>query len=438
MIVKTSIAAKPKKQKPVSKNRPTRKAATIKEDSTPYVVDAPRKQRASMVAVNRKYAVEFVSAAKSIATGWLKTFNLENAIGFGLPEVDDRYHIWRVPLVKSGTKERIGEVVIDAYTSLVAVDETTVPNILEARLLGRSEEEKAAENGQHSQMLASFVRNTVILGDSEQALLDMPSQSVDLIFTSPPYYNARPEYEDYLSYESYLMKMRRIIHNCHRVLSEGRFFAMNVSPVLIRRASRSEASQRIAVPFDLHRIFAEEGFDFIDDIHWVKPSGAGWATGRGRRFAADRQPLQYKAVPVTEYILVYRKHTEKLIDWNIRNHPDQQAVKDSKITGEYETTNLWRIHPAFHSEHPAVFPLELAKRVVRYYSFKNDVVLDPFAGTGTTGRAAALQNRRFVLIENEPKYIEIIRKEMPDWLGAATKDVLFVGCQAPDTSSVLL
>ena len=170
----------------------------------------------------------------------------------------------------------------------------------------------------------------------------------------------------------------------------------------------------------------------------MKPSGAGWATGRGRRFAADRQPLQYKAVPVTEYILVYRKHTEKLIDWNIRNHPDQQAVKDSKITGEYETTNLWRIHPAFHSEHPAVFPLELAKRVVRYYSFKNDVVLDPFAGTGTTGRAAALQNRRFVLIEDEPKYIEIIRKEMPDWLGAATKDVLFVGCQAPDTSSVLL
>ena len=440
MATKKSKSPKLQKKKGVSYKIPKRSSDELREDTTPYVVETPRKQRSSTVAANRKYAVEFVSAAKSIATGWLKTFNLENAVGFGLPEVDDRYHIWRVPLVKSGTKERIGEVVIDAYSSLVAVDETTAPDVLEARLLGRNETEKAAVNGngQHTQMLASFVRNTVILGDSEQALLDMPSQSVDLIFTSPPYYNARPEYEDYLSYESYLLKMRRIIHNCHRVLSEGRFFAMNVSPVLIRRASRSEASQRIAVPFDLHRIFAEEGFDFIDDIHWVKPSGAGWATGRGRRFAADRQPLQYKAVPVTEYILVYRKHTEKLIDWNIRNHPDQQAVKDSKITGEYETTNLWRIHPAFHSDHPAVFPLELAKRVVRYYSFKNDVVLDPFAGTGTTGRAAAIQNRRFVLIENEPKYIEVIRKEMPDWLGAATKDALFVGCQAPDTSSVLL
>ena len=69
---------------------------------------------------------------------------------------------------------------------------------------------------------------------------------------------------------------------------------------------------------------------------------------------------------------------------------------------------------------------------------KNDVVLDPFAGTGTTGRAAAMQSRRFVLIENEPKYIDVIRSDIANWLGSATKNVLFVGCQPPDTSSVLL
>ncbi len=51
----------------------------------------------------------------------------------------------------------------------------------------------------------------------------------------------------------------------------------------------------------------------MDDVHWVKPEGAGWANGRGRRFAADRNPLQYKPVPVTEYVLVYRKHTDSLI-----------------------------------------------------------------------------------------------------------------------------
>ncbi len=402
--------------------------------------EPPAKYRTPSVALSRKYAVTSVNEAKKVAANWLKLFHLENAVGFGLPEVDDRHHVWRVPLLKFGNNKRVGELVLDAYTSIVVAEETTKPDVIEARLLGRG----VGENGDKSkqelprQPLAPFVRNTLIFGDCEHALLDIPTQSVDLIFTSPPYFNARPEYEDYLSYEEYLLKMRRIIHNCHSVLNEGRFFVMNVSPVLIRRANRNEASRRIAVPFDMHRLFTEEGFDFIDDIHWVKPEGAGWATGRGRRFAADRNPLQYKPVPVTEYLLVYRKHTDKLIDWNIRNHPDQQAVKDSKITDGYEVTNLWRIHPAHRPEHPAVFPLELAQRIVRYYSFKNDVVLDPFAGIGTTGRAAVSLGRRFVLIENEIKYIEVIRREIPSWLGAATKDVLCVGCEAPDISSVLL
>lgn len=420
-----------------------RGAIPVVRENSPKWNDADftthRKYRTPSVALARKYGVRTVSEAKEVATNWLRSFNLENAAGFGLPEVDDRHHVWRVPLVKLGDNRRVGEVVLNAYTSIVIAEETTKPDVLVARLLGQDVQKNGEEDKEPPrQMLASFVRNTVIFGDCEQALLDMPSQSIDMIFTSPPYFNARPEYEDYLSYEEYLLKMRRVIHNCHNVLGEGRFFAMNVSPVLIRRASRSEASRRIAVPFDIHRLFIEEGFDFIDDIHWVKPEGAGWATGRGRRFAADRNPLQYKAVPVTEYILVYRKHTDKLIDWNIRNHSDQQAVRNSKITGDYEVTNLWRIHPAHHPRHPAVFPLQLAQRVVRYYSFKNDVVLDPFAGIGTTGRAAAGFGRRFVLIENEMKYVEVIRHEMLSWLGAATKDVLFVGCDAPDTASVLL
>src|SRR6185369_16715771 len=130
-----------------------------------------------------------------------------------------------------------------------------------------------------------------------------------------------------------------------------------------------ESSKRIAVPFDLHRIFIEEGYDFIDDIVWVKPEGAGWATGRGRRFAADRNPLQYKAVPVTEYVMVYRRRTDKLIDWHIRNHHDPKLVERSRIHDGYEKTNIWRIHPVTNSGHPAAFPKELAEKVIRYYSF---------------------------------------------------------------------
>ena len=222
--------------------------------------------------------------------------------------------------------------------------------------------------------------------------------------------------------------MRQVIRRCHRVLAEGRFFVINVAPVLLRRASRSESSHRIAVPFDIHRIFIEEGYDFVDDIIWLKPEGAGWATGRGRRFAADRNPLQYKAVPVTEYVLVYRKRTDLLIDWYIRNHPDKTIVEESKIPDGYERTNVWKINPSTSSKHPAAFPKELAEKVVRYYSFKADVVLDPFAGSGTVGDAASELGRRFVLFDNNLEYIKIIQQDIITWKNVNLHNVMWLNC----------
>ena len=369
--------------------------------------------RISKIDKKEFYRVTEVRQAKEIAFDFLKAYELENAVSFGLPEVDDRYHVWRIHL-KTSSGDTIGEVTIDAISSLVIEKKTTRKEVLESRLLGRKiTKEKSKRDGNLPKV--STLRNTVGLGDSEYLLQDMPSESVDLVFTSPPYYNARPEYADYITYEEYLLKMRKIINQCHRVLNEGRFFVINISPVLIRRANRNEASKRIAVPFDFHRIFIEEGFDFIDDIHWVKPEGAGWATGRGRRFAADRNPLQYKAVPVTEYILVYRKRTDKLIDWHIRNM-DASILEKSKIDDNYEKTNLWKIHPANHKVHPAVFPVELAEKVIKYYSFQNDVVLDPFAGTGTVGEASVRLGRRFVLFELSEEYMTILKDEVQSWL----------------------
>ena len=368
------------------------------------------------VAELRDYNVLTVEDARSIATIWLERTGLEEAIVFGLPEIDDRYHIWRVPLVGKDQRERVGEIAIDARTSLVYEDKTTAQDVLEKRLLRRkgSERKRTPRNRQYK---ISALRNTIACGDAEDILRQFPEESVDLIFTSPPYYNARPEYTEYITYEEYLLKIRKVIQLCHRVLNEGRFFVMNISPILIRRANRSESSKRIAVPFDMHRLFVEEGFDFIDDIIWEKPEGAGWATGRGRRFAADRNPLQYKPVPVTEYVLVYRKHTDRLIDWNIRAHPKQELVQASKISDGYETTNVWRIKPAHDKKHPAVFPEELATKVITYYSFVDDVVLDPFAGIGTVGQAAAKLGRRFVLIEINPEYAQEICQRARRWLG---------------------
>jgi DNA modification methylase len=148
--------------------------------------------------------------------------------------------------------------------------------------------------------------------------------------------------------------------------------------------------------------------------------------------------LQYKAVPVTEYILVYRKKTAKLIDWNIRAHPDQTLVALSRIKDDYERTNIWRMAPSHDKRHPATFPLEMAEKVIKYYSFQKDVVLDPFAGIGTVGEAAVRLGRRFVLIEQDPRYINIIRDETKAWLGTEARHVFTINCPPISVEDTLL
>jgi DNA modification methylase len=245
----------------------------------------------------------------------------------------------------------------------------------------------------------SRIRNTFVIGNCQSELDVMTSESVDLCFTSPPYYNARPEYQVYRDYDSYLAEMQAVINKVHRVLKEGRMFVINASPIIIPRRSRSESSVRFNIPADIHHLFGRDKWDFIDDIVWVKPEGAG--CGRGRGFARHRQPLQYKTVPVTESLLVYRKKSARLIDWFIRTN---RCAAQSKIAGTYDRTNVWQLPPARNKVHPAVFPVELAEKVIRYYSFVGDVVLDPFAGIGTVGFAALKHKRRFILIEQQREY----------------------------------
>ena len=377
----------------------------------------------------RGYSVTSTAQAKKIVLAYLASQgDALRGVKLGLPEVDDRYHVWRIPILDL-SKNRVGEVVLSSKSGEIDKGKSSESSVmlkkLSDQILVSSKKEKKST---HSVIARSVLRNTLVQGDAETTLAEFPAESVDLVFTSPPYFNARPDYTEYAAYEEYLGKMRRIIQQSHRLLAEGRFFVINVSPVLIRRTDRSSASKRIAVPFDLHRIFTEEGFDFIDDILWEKPSGAGWATGRGRRFAADRNPLQYKAVPVTEYVLVYRKKTDRLIDWNIRNHHDQDAVQRSKVGDGYEQTNIWRISPSYSKFHPAIFPAALAERVIRYYSFEGDVVLDPFAGSGTTGKVAYTLKRKFVLAELDSGYVDLMRRDLSKLMKQDSTDVQCIGC----------
>lgn len=254
----------------------------------------------------------------------------------------------------------------------------------------------------------SFLRNTVVQGDVQEALKYVPDESVHLTFTSPPYYNAR-DYSIYQSYEEYLNFLEKVFKEVHRITKEGRFFVLNTSPIIIPRISRAHASKRYPIPYDIHPLLVKMGWEFIDDIVWVKPEAS--VKNRNAGFLQHRKPLGYKPNAVSEMLMVYRKKTDKLIDWNIHQY-NWDKVKKSKVLDEYETTNIWRIDPTFDRIHSAVFPIELCNRVIKFYSFIGDLVFDPFAGSGTLGRAAVNLDRNFFLIEKEAKYINRIEEEL--------------------------
>lgn len=252
-----------------------------------------------------------------------------------------------------------------------------------------------------------FLKNVVVNADVLEALKSVPDESVHLTFTSPPYYNAR-DYSIYPSYQAYLEFLEKVFIETHRITKEGRFLIVNTSPIIIPRVSRSHSSKRYGIPFDLHPYLVKNGWEFIDDIVWLKPEAS--VKNRVGGFMQHRKPLGYKPNSVTEYLMVYRKSTEKLLDWNIRSY-DYKTVEESKVADGYETTNVWKIDPCFDKVHSAIFPVELCKRVIQYYSYKGDLVFDPFGGSGTMGRTAKALDRFFFLTEQEPKYFEYMQSK---------------------------
>ena len=269
-----------------------------------------------------------------------------------------------------------------------------------------------------------YLKNVSVRGDVRQILKSIPEDSIHLTFTSPPYYNAR-DYSIYPSYKAYLEFLAEVFQEIHRVTKEGRFFILNTSPVIIPRVSRQHSSKRYPIPFDIHHYLVEMGWEFIDDIVWMKPEAS--AKNRIAGFEQHRKPLAYKPNPVTEYLMVYRKKTEKLLDWNIRQY-SWKTVKDSKIIGKYEITNVWKIDPTFVRNHSAVFPAELCDRVIKYYSYKWDVVFDPFAGSGTVGRAAIALDRFFFLAEIDEKYFSVIKSNLSKNTLFVRKPPIFLSC----------
>jgi DNA modification methylase len=245
--------------------------------------------------------------------------------------------------------------------------------------------------------------NEILLGDCEKVLKIISDESVHLTCTSPPYYNAKA-YSIWPTYDEYLQFLRNVFLEVLRVTKAGRMCAVNLSPVIEARESRSHESKRLAIPFHFFSLMEQMGWKYIDDIVWLKPEGA--AINRNGGFYQHRKPVAYKPNIVTETIFIFQKPAPFLIDKVVRSY-DGEILEQSLVEDHYERSNVWKINPETASKHLAPYPKELSDKIVKYYSYVNDVVLDPFMGSGTTAISCIDLNRKYLGIELHQEYIDM-------------------------------
>ena len=320
-----------------------------------------------------------------------------------------------IPALTMLTNDDDPKVVLQALRGLLALPKKTAavhaaleklrnhPNeiIKETIAYGREFHQDTPKSRAAQTSSPDFMKNLAVQGDALSVLKAAPADSVHLTFTSPPYYNAR-DYSIYPSYARYLDFLAKVFRQVLRLTKPGRFFVLNTSPIVIPRLEGIYPGRRYPIPFDLHSVLTKLGWEFVDDILWSKPESM--VKNRNRWFSHHRKPLEYRPNTRTEYLMVYRKKCSRLIDWNIRQY-DSERLRRSLVKGDYDTNNIWEVAPVFDREHSAVFPAALCQRVVRYYSFADDLILDPFGGSGTLGRTAAAMGRYFFTVEVSPDYI---------------------------------
>ncbi len=252
-------------------------------------------------------------------------------------------------------------------------------------------------------------RHVLNLGDARK--LDwIQDDSVHLVLTSPPYwtlkkYNDHPDQlGDVHDYEAFMDELDRVWRHCYRALVEGGRLVAVVGDVCIAR--RRNNGRHLVVPLhaDISVRARRHGFDYLTPILWHKIANASYEVENGSSFLG--KPFEPNAIIKndTEYILMLRKPGSY-------RKPTEEQRRLSKLSKEDHARwfrSIWTDVPgASTREHPAPFPVELALRIVRMFSFVEDTVLDPFSGTGSTALAALKTNRNSISNEIDPDYFSL-------------------------------
>jgi len=241
-----------------------------------------------------------------------------------------------------------------------------------------------------------------ILCKSSERMGELPDNSVHLMVTSPPY-NVGKEYDKDLSLAEYRRLLKTVFAEVYRVLVPGGRCCVNIANL----------GRKPYLPLHCFIIqdMLEVGFLMRGEIIWNKASSASPSTAWGSWKSASNPVLR----DVHEYILVFCKHTFS------RKNPGKRASTISRDEFLELTKSVWTF-PAVSANqvgHPAPFPIELPCRLIQLYTFEEEVVLDPFVGSGSTCIAAIKSNRHYVAYDIKHEYVELAEKRLREFLAQA-------------------
>jgi site-specific DNA-methyltransferase (adenine-specific) len=234
----------------------------------------------------------------------------------------------------------------------------------------------------------------IILGSSEN-MKEIPDNSISMMVTSPPY-NVTKDYDSNLTLIEYLDMLRKVFSETYRVLVNGGRACINVANL----------GRKPYIPLSdyISHLMIDIGFLMRGEIIWSKGAGAGVSMAWGSYMSASNPVLR----DTHEYILIFSKGSF--------SRPKPEG-KENTITKEQFmewTKSVWIMNTESAKKvgHPAPFPVDLPYRLIQLFTYTNDIVLDPFMGSGSTAIAALKSNRKYVGYEIDQNYIDLAEKRI--------------------------
>jgi len=251
--------------------------------------------------------------------------------------------------------------------------------------------------------------NMIIFGDA-QNMKELEDNSVHLVVTSPPYFNAPFDYPDlFESYEEFLNLIRNVAKELKRVLDKGRIAAFVVDDTLIK-------GKKYPVVADITKIFIEEGFKYRERIVWVKPEGYIRISRRSGVLLQHPYPMYYYPDNLQESILIFQNG-----EFDYKSIPKELKEESKTDIEEYQKEkwylNVWQITNVLPINNRlekgiAAFPEEIPYRLIKLFSYKGETVLDPFMGSGTTLKVALELRRRAIGYEIDIELLDVVKKKL--------------------------